>query len=485
MLIISKQEFERALIGLSRILPKRTGMPILRCARLQTINPETVVISATNLDESLSCRISVTDAPEGLDTLLPVAELRNFIKGDKRTLLKIEPVDAGGITVTEDIGGQEFTQSFTAPKVDDFPVISECPEPLADLPDDFISTLAKIAPSVSLNDSRSTLHGIALSPAGLTATDGKQLCNVPYPMPITENCILRLPTCLFPANMQGETKIGIFKNNEITLVTIESGNWKWTGRSPYGTYPNWQQIVPKQQDIAWKIELDKPGIPQLNDILQRLPSDDNHNLLRLVIMDGRAELFIEGSTVPTVSCNISSMGGNSIAKTVIVDRKIILRALSLGHNTFEQADGVNAPLVATGGMGKLVFMPWRECIKSATEPVPDKPETTTVEQPKDETMSNEVKTVPVPAVTPEVPVTPEPVKESPTPNSGLKIVPQIDSYDELIFSVEELRVTIRTFNEQTLAIIRKIRDNQANMKRRERDMKAAREMLEKLKVSGF
>jgi hypothetical protein len=286
--------------------------------------------------------------------------------------------------------------------------------------------------------------------------------------------------------MQGETKIGIFKNNEITLVTIESGNWRWTGRSPYGIYPNWQQIVPKQEDIAWKIELDTSGIPQLNDILQRLPSDDTHNLLRLFIRDGIAELFIEGSTVPTVSCNIISKGGNSIAKTVIVDRKIILRSLSLGHNTFEQSEGTNSPLVATGGMGKLVFMPWRERVQSTAEPVQDKPEeTTTVEQPKEEPMSKEVKTDPVPAVTPKVPVVPETVKESSTPNNGLKIVPPADSYDELVDCVEELRVTIRTLNENVLNIARKIRESQASVKRRERDLRTAREVLEKLKVSGF
>jgi hypothetical protein len=77
------------------------------------------------------------------------------------------------------------------------------------------------------------------------------------------------------------------------------------------------------------------------------------------------------------------------------------------------------------------------------------------------------------------------VKESPTPNSGLKIVPPADSYDELVDCVEELRVTIRTLNENVLNIARKIRESQASVKRRERDLRTAREVLEKLKVSGF
>jgi peptidoglycan hydrolase CwlO-like protein len=51
--------------------------------------------------------------------------------------------------------------------------------------------------------------------------------------------------------------------------------------------------------------------------------------------------------------------------------------------------------------------------------------------------------------------------------------------------VEELRVSIRNINEHLLNLSKKIREHQANFKRREKDMKAARDAIEKLKVSGF
>ena len=75
-----------------------------------------------------------------------------------------------------------------------------------------------------------------------------------------------------------------------------------------------------------------------------------------------------------------------------------------------------------------------------------------------------------------------------TPDNGFKVVTaptQHDSYDELLECVEEMRGSIRTINEQAVSLTRKIRDSQANFKRREKDMKAAREAIEKLKVSGF
>ena len=86
---------------------------------------------------------------------------------------------------------------------------------------------------------------------------------------------------------------------------------------------------------------------------------------------------------------------------------------------------------------------------------------------------------------------PETTKAPVTPvaaNTGFKVVPvqsQADGYDELLECVEELRVSIRNINEHLLNLSKKIREHHASFKRREKDMKAARDAIEKLKVSGF
>ena len=78
-----------------------------------------------------------------------------------------------------------------------------------------------------------------------------------------------------------------------------------------------------------------------------------------------------------------------------------------------------------------------------------------------------------------------PVIPTTAPNNGFRMVAPPDAYEDLLASVEELRGSIRTINEQASNVVRKIRDSQANFKKREKDMKAAREAIEKLKVSGF
>lgn len=100
MLLMSKHELDKALTGLNKVAPKKPTLPILGCVHLQTIDRQTVNLTATNLDEFLSCRIKVSDAPEGFDTLLPLAEVKSFIKGDKRAMLKIAPLAEGGATIS-------------------------------------------------------------------------------------------------------------------------------------------------------------------------------------------------------------------------------------------------------------------------------------------------------------------------------------------------------------------------------------------------
>ena len=490
MLLISKHELERALTGLSKVAPRKATLPVLGCARLQTLDRQTISLTATNLEEALTCQLKVSDAPYGMDTLLQLSDVKSFIKGDKRALLKVEPKAAGGVTISEEISGQTLTRVFTAPVAEDFPTLLAGPEQLFDLPDDFISTLSRIAPSISPDDTRKVLHGILMSPSGLTATDGKQLCHVEYPLPLKEDIVLRLPTCLFPANMHGATRLGVFKDKDTTRVTIESGNWSWTGKSPSGTYPNWKQVVPNPNDIASKLELDRTGIAQLSSILQRYPNDYAHKLLTLWVKGDSFELSTDNVNEQKVTCHINSMTGTPPTKPVVIDREILLRALSLGHNTFELMEAPVSPVIVTGGMGKLVFMPWRERGQSTETPEQTPTNEPETQNKENETMKQENKTTPAAASatttatteTAKAPVIPE------ATSKGFKVVPaptQSDSYDELLEAVEELRVSIRTINEQASNLTRKIRDQQTNFKRHEKDRKAAREAIEKLKVSGF
>ena len=52
-------------------------------------------------------------------------------------------------------------------------------------------------------------------------------------------------------------------------------------------------------------------------------------------------------------------------------------------------------------------------------------------------------------------------------------------------AVEELRNSVRTVNDQASYLVRKLRENQSAFRKRDRELRAAREAIEKLKVAGF
>lgn len=167
----------------------------------------------------------------------------------------------------------------------------------------------------------------------------------------------------------------------------------------------------------------------------------------------------------------------NVVLQVVVNRKLLIRALSLGHNIFAYNPEIPCPIVATGGLGKFVFMPIMTAKQTNNNNTQtNEPETNKMEN---ETMNQENKTNA--ATTETSKTTTSPVAS----NSGFRMVAPPDPYEELMENAEELRTSIRTLNEQVSNLVRKIRDNQAGFKKREKDMKAAREAIEKLKVSGF
>ena len=165
MLLINKSELSRVLTVLSRVAPIKSSTPVLKCARLQTVDRQTVTLTVTNLDEFLSCRIKVSDAPEGLDALLPIPEVKSFIKDNRRVLIQIEPIAPGGVSIAEITGGQLAKREFSAPETKDFPVLLlPCPEKMFTTPPDFIQTLKDVTPTISLADSRAVdLHSFESS----------------------------------------------------------------------------------------------------------------------------------------------------------------------------------------------------------------------------------------------------------------------------------------------------------------------------------
>jgi len=429
-----------------------------------------VSLSVSNLEEFFSCKIQVSNAPDGLDVLLPIVDVRAWLKGKNRSLLQVKPLANGGVSLSELTGTQEVKKEFPAPDAKDFPAMPS-PCGLAAMPKDFIHTLSRIAPSISDKDSRLALHGILLSKDGLVATDGKQLCHVPYSLPVTSNMVLRLPSCLFTVDFYDvPVKFGVARDNNCDRAMFEVGNYTLISKCIAATYPNWKQVVPRPESITSKLGFAKHGALQLHDKILALPDDSMHKLFVLHQKDDEVEISVYGKADSRFHTSVLETHFGKLPDDVIIDRKMLLRILTLGHHKLEKMSDPITPMIASGGLGKLIFMPMHEKNKPAAEPEPQS-------APNNESTQNK-ETIPMKT---ETNVT-NPAPESP---SGYKIVTPPDIYEELMSAVEELRTSIRSINDQAINLVRKLRDNQSAFRKRDRELRAAREAIEKLKVAGF
>ena len=97
--------------------------------------------------------------------------------------------------------------------------------------------------------------------------------------------------------------------------------------------------------------------------------------------------------------------------------------------------------------------------------------------PKKEEASNTQTTVPAVAST-----------SNGEPGQGFSVVKtqQTDLFDELLKSAEEVKAVARASYESAAQFARKIREVQSSIRRKDREQKSTKELIEKLKtVSGF
>ncbi|OHB57119.1 MAG: hypothetical protein A2Y07_03910 [Planctomycetes bacterium GWF2_50_10] len=478
MLKVSKKELLKALSVLGKVaIAKNRTNSALKCVRMQAVNQQELKLTATNLNEYLSCTFNASEVADNMDVLMPVADVKKFINGGRESILSIEELPGGGVSISEERGGRTLTQEFPAPQASEFPTMPPVPEKLAEINAYFMQAINKVVPSISLTEIRKVLQGILLHPGGIVATDGKQLCTVDYEMPLAENCIMPIPHCFLDSEFIFDSGFGVVKDKESQWITLRIRNWTWTAKGISGTYPDWRQVIPREETLPFRMVLDKKSADGFIEKLKMLKDNPPMHMLKLTISDGKVKAFSEACPGQSVECALSETTGANPEEGILVNRKLLLRALSLGHNVFTCDPAAFSPLVSSGGLGKLIVM----TIRVKQENVATEKPQQSINQPitnnmENKIMNNEINT----AAEKENNVT-----AAAEPNNGLKMVLQPDIYYELLNAVDELRVSVRNINEQAASLARKIRDNQVSFRKRERDLRSAREVLEKLKVAGF
>jgi len=317
-----------------------------------------------------------------------------------------------------------------------------------ELPKDFGRLLALAAPVVDRREVRQALQGINLSRDGVTATNGKELLNLPCPLKIPEDVTLPFPLALLTAGPDEPGMLNIWRRQNERLFRIEIGRFLWQGKALPGNFPDWKQVIPADESLDYQIELRDPE--QIITFLKTVPDHEPFHGIELNVTP-------EGVTVipvdtPTMRLEVSAeLTGVRPRAVLALNKHILLRMLQQGYTKFRAHSDGRIPVIAEGGSGRYLAMP----IHIFPKHQPQK-ETTQMEEIKRIT-SSEAATE----------AAPEPV----------------NPMDDLNHAVDELRGKLKTLFEESVQLARKVKEAALAQKQKEREFIQARRAIERIKLA--
>ena len=326
-------------------------------------------------------------------------------------------------------------------------------EPSADavsaiLPVNFAELLAQAAPIVDRTGYRRVLHGINLSNAGVTVTDGKQLLHLPCVLSLAKDVTIPFPSALLAAKTSEMGTLQVWDN----LFKIEIGNFSWHGKLLEGQYPNWCGVIPSPESHDYSITLHE--VEKVLNWVKMIPRQKTTNGVELNVMpDGSVTLVsciqpnFELKTPATVT-------GVSPRAVLTLDREIILRMLLQGYTTFKAHSDGQVPVIACGGAGQYIAMPIRIISQTQTT------NSTKIETKEEEKMEENNNVV-------------EPQNAAPV----------VNPLDELGTAIEDFKLKIKAMFEESTVLSRKVKEVALIQKQKERDFIQARRAIERIRMA--
>ena len=318
-----------------------------------------------------------------------------------------------------------------------------------ELPPDFGRLLALAAPVVNLREARLALRGINLSRDGVTATNGKELLNLPCPLKIPEDMTLPFPLALLTARPEEAGTLHVWRCRNERLFRIVIGGFQWQGKALPGNFPDWKQVISADKTSDYQIEIHEPE--RIIAFLKTVPDHEPLNGIELNVTPRGVTLVPVDTPEMSFETDAEFLGVQPRA-VLVLNKYILLRMLQQRYTKFRAHSDGRMPVVAEGGAGCYVAMPIHLSPKSNPQ--------TNQEANKMET--NEIK---------ETDSRRESANEAPDP------------MEELNHGIDELRGKLKLLLDETGVLTRKVKEAVLKQKQKERDFILAKRAIERIKMA--
>ena len=421
---IKKSVLLDALKVLGKVVSQTSPVEVQRSVRFLGVG-EQVWLTATDGVESVTVEVS-GDAGDMEDFAVEYKALRELIRSTR----------GGEVEVT----GKRL----------DWPEMEVVPDDAVtvELPPDFGKLLALAAPVVDLREAQFALRGINLSRDGVTATNGKELLNLPCPLKIPEDMTLPFPLALLTARPEGAGALHIWRCRNERLFRIVIGGFQWQGKALPGNFPDWKQVIPADKTLDYRIEIHEPE--RVITFLKTVPDSPPFHAIELNVVPGGVTVI--PNNFPNMELRLEATVIGAQPRAVLaLNKYILLRMLQQGYTKFRAHSDGRIPVIAEGGSGRYLAMPIHILPKH---------------QPEKETSKMEnIKHI------------------EHTENATMETAEPVNPMEELNHSIEELRGKLRTLLDESALLARKVKEAVLQQKQREREFVQAKRAIERIRMA--
>jgi DNA polymerase III sliding clamp (beta) subunit (PCNA family) len=366
------KDLRPALVGLGKVIGRKATLPVLGCLHIRTGNAKAraqsaLTLTGTDLDSTLELTVpAMVPAPVApvAPFLVPLTVLQDFAKAcGAHDSIALQAESGNRVTLTRLYGNTRIPRTFACPPAEEFPEIPALKGKAFKLEEEGKQSLLQALACASADSTRLILNGAYLE-GGHTfvGTDGRHLYRAnsmkyPVKIPVVLPCLKVLDwkwlrdTPDWMLALDGER------------FCLSGEHWKITAKQIEGTYPNYQQIMPRESDFRSSVTLREDTLEQVASTLQSLPGEKTPNkpvglrttrqglvlLARAHGSDPHTEIPVEGAVT------------TGPAVTVFVNRDYLTRAFQFGLNRVDIIDELSPVRMRQGTSARrdLIMMPVR------------------------------------------------------------------------------------------------------------------------------
>jgi len=329
---VEKRTLRKALDLVGAAIPKRSGLPILGSAWLESDGTQ-LRMRTTDLDIEAEVTIPLTRAAEPFILCLPVRSLADYVKRVQGSIIQIAPTADYGADILSDaatvhLSGSEpgeFPLPITARAGNDGWVYGDMDT------QEFSDAFTSVAVAAAQRPDRPILTAVDCRNGRLIASDGfraaSQLCGFyadrSLPIPSAFGKLLAR------ARMDGAAQaryqvVGSGKDARATYLEVSKGPLRLACRLVEGRYPVVENFLPKTYNTAVQIEL--AGFIAAMEAGAAVTGREQHYAVAVTALPDRCVMVAKGEDGQTFRTEIpAGLSGPPIA--VALDGRILTEML--------------------------------------------------------------------------------------------------------------------------------------------------------------